>query len=209
MTNTSPSTNPEIEALLRDAAQGDVLAVHHLLEKHRGRLRRMIAARLDPRLAPRLDPSDVVQETLADAAQRLSDYLRDRPMAFYPWLYRLAADRLARTYKYHVSSTVRDISSEEPVDEPLPRRGDVRRALGRPPGGQRYDTRHGEWLARKFGDSWTDQGDRADGRGRSCDSWLALISISSRSMRSRQSLKLVWVWPRCGTSERSIVFGAC
>ncbi len=35
MTNTSPSTNPEIEALLRDAAQGDVEAVRSLLEKHR------------------------------------------------------------------------------------------------------------------------------------------------------------------------------
>jgi RNA polymerase sigma-70 factor, ECF subfamily len=116
MTNSSPSTNLEIEALLRDAAQGDVQAVRHLLEKHRGRLRKMIAARLDPRLAPRLDPSDVVQETLADASRRLADYLRDRPMSFYPWLYRLAADRLARTHKHHVASTVRGIGREEPID---------------------------------------------------------------------------------------------
>jgi RNA polymerase sigma-70 factor, ECF subfamily len=118
MMNISPSTNPDIEALLRDAALGDVQAIRRLLEKHRNRLRKMIAARLDPRLAPRLDPSDVVQETLADAAQRLSDYLRDRPMPFYPWLYRLAADRLARTHKHHVASTVRGIGREEPVDGP-------------------------------------------------------------------------------------------
>jgi RNA polymerase sigma-70 factor, ECF subfamily len=118
MMNTSPSTSPEIEALLRDAAQGEVHAIRCLLEKHRGRLRKMIAARLDPRLAPRLDPSDVVQETLADAARRLPDYARDRPMAFYPWLYRLAADRLARTHKHHVASTVRDIRREEPIDGP-------------------------------------------------------------------------------------------
>src|SRR5580658_3337714 len=118
MLNTSPSTHSEIEALLRDAAQGDVQAIRCLLEKHRGRLRKMIAARLDPRLAPRLDPSDVVQETLADAAGRLTDYLRDRPLPFYPWLYRLAADRLARTHKHHVASTVRDIRREEPIDGP-------------------------------------------------------------------------------------------
>jgi RNA polymerase sigma-70 factor (ECF subfamily) len=118
MLNTSPSTHSEIEALLRDASQGDVQAIRCLLERHRGRLRKMIAARLDPRLAPRLDPSDVVQETLADAAGRLSDYLRDRPMPFYPWLYRLAADRLARTHKHHVASTVRDIRREEPIDGP-------------------------------------------------------------------------------------------
>src|SRR5271166_6397846 len=101
MMKTGQSTDHEIEALLSDAAQGSVQAVRSLLEKHRGRLRRMIAARLDRRLAPRLDPSDVVQDTLADAAGRLTDYLRDRPLPFYPWLYRLAADRLARTHRQH------------------------------------------------------------------------------------------------------------
>ena len=49
-------------------------------EVYRDRLRRAIAARLDRRLSSRLDPSDVVQETMADAVRRLPDYLRDRPM---------------------------------------------------------------------------------------------------------------------------------
>jgi RNA polymerase sigma-70 factor (ECF subfamily) len=118
MMSTSPAINPEIDALLRGAAQGDVAAVRCLLERHRQRLRRMIAARLDRRLAPRLDPSDVVQETLADAARRLPDYLRDRPLPFYAWLFRLAADRLARTHRDHVGSTVRGIAREERIDGP-------------------------------------------------------------------------------------------
>jgi RNA polymerase sigma-70 factor, ECF subfamily len=116
MMNTSPASDPEIDALLRDAAEGDVTAVRCLLELHRQRLRRMIAARLDRRLAPRLDPSDVVQETLADAARRLPDYLRDRPLPFYPWLFRLAADRLARTHRDHIGSTVRGIGREERIN---------------------------------------------------------------------------------------------
>ena len=120
MTNTSPTTtNPEIDALLRDAAQGDMTAVRRLFEKHRDRLRKMIAARLDRRLAPRLDPSDIVQETLADAARKLPGYLRDRPLPFYPWLFRLAAERLTRTHREHVASSVRGIGREQRIDATL------------------------------------------------------------------------------------------
>jgi RNA polymerase sigma-70 factor (ECF subfamily) len=105
-----------MEAVLEDAARGDEGAVRSLLEVHRARLRGIIAARLDRRLAPRLDPSDVVQETLADAARRLPDYLRDRPMPFYAWLFRLAIDRLARTHRDQVVSSVRGIGREERID---------------------------------------------------------------------------------------------
>jgi RNA polymerase sigma-70 factor (ECF subfamily) len=118
VTNTNPSSVAGIEALLAVAARGDERAVRCLLEMHRDRLRRMVAVRLDRRLAPRLDPSDVVQETLADAVRRLPDYLRDRPIPFYPWLFRLAADWLARTHRDHVASGVRGIGREERIDGP-------------------------------------------------------------------------------------------
>ena len=94
MMNTNSSPSPKLDALLRDAAAGDAQAVRGLLERHRARLRRMIASRLDRRLASRLDPSDLVQETLADAARRLPDYLRNQPVPFYAWPFRLAVDRL-------------------------------------------------------------------------------------------------------------------
>jgi len=109
------ATNHELDALVRDAGQGDAHAVRCLLEMPRTGLRRMIAARLDRRLGARLDPSDVVQETMADAARRLPDYLRERPLPFYQWLFRLAADRLAWTHRDHVASTVRGIAREERI----------------------------------------------------------------------------------------------
>jgi RNA polymerase sigma-70 factor (ECF subfamily) len=120
MTNTDPQAHVGIEALLSEAARGDEGAVRSLLEAHRDRLRRAIASRLDRWLASRLDPSDVVQETLADAVRRLPDYLRDRPMPFYAWLFRLAADRLARTHRDHVVSSVRGIGREERIDGTWP-----------------------------------------------------------------------------------------
>ncbi|MBW3540277.1 MAG: hypothetical protein KY476_08400 [Planctomycetes bacterium] len=80
----------ELHDLIERAGRGEHQAVDELLATHRQRLRRMVAARMDPRLAARFDPSDVVQEALAHAARKLSDYLRTRPIPFYPWLRRLA-----------------------------------------------------------------------------------------------------------------------
>jgi hypothetical protein len=58
---------PDTDQLLNRASRGDGAARQQLLTRHRGRLRAMVAARLDRRLAARLDPSDVVQEALAEA----------------------------------------------------------------------------------------------------------------------------------------------
>ena len=73
----------------------------------------MIALRLDDRLAARVDASDVVQEALADAARKLADYARDRPLPFYPWLHRLAAERLAAVHRRHRRSKARSVTREE------------------------------------------------------------------------------------------------
>src|SRR5262249_37440030 len=67
------------------------------------------------RLAARLDPSDVVQESLADAARRLPDYLRDRPLPFLAWLRRLAADRLGALHRRHVRAGRRSVGREQTV----------------------------------------------------------------------------------------------
>ena len=64
-------TAPDTEALLRAAGDGDAAAREQLLARHRDRLRRMVAVRLDGRLAARVDPSDVVQEALIEADRKL------------------------------------------------------------------------------------------------------------------------------------------
>jgi RNA polymerase sigma-70 factor (ECF subfamily) len=105
---------PETERLLERAGRGDAAARGELFQQHRASLRRMVALRLDPRLAPRVDPSDVVQEALAVADRRLFDFLRDRPLPFYPWLRRLARDRLADLRRRHVRAGSRTVMREEP-----------------------------------------------------------------------------------------------
>jgi RNA polymerase sigma-70 factor, ECF subfamily len=102
---------PDTDQLLDEAADGDAAARQQLLARHRGRLLKMVAIRLDPRLAARVDPSDVVQEALAQADRKLDDYLHDRPVPFYPWLRRIAWERLVKCHRRHTARR-RDVARE-------------------------------------------------------------------------------------------------
>jgi RNA polymerase sigma-70 factor (ECF subfamily) len=115
-----PQPEPDTEQLLQDVSQGDVAARSRLLERNRPRLRQMIAVRFDRRLAARIDPSDVVQEVLMEADRQLPDYLRRRPLPFYPWLRQIASDRLAELYRHHVRAHRRSVTREEAAIPHLP-----------------------------------------------------------------------------------------
>src|SRR5262245_46889691 len=111
---------PDTEQLLDRVAQGDRAARGQLLERHRPRLRQMVALRLDRRLRARVDPSDVVQETLAEADAKLSGYARSRPLPFYPWLRGLAWERLVQAHRRHVRAGKRSVLREAGAGPPLP-----------------------------------------------------------------------------------------
>ena len=104
---------PDTEELLQRAGTGDQPARQQLLARHRGRLRQMVALRIDRRMAARIDPSDVVQEALADAARSLSDYLKQRPLPFYPWLRQFAWERLLQLHRHHLQAQRRSVSREQ------------------------------------------------------------------------------------------------
>ncbi|HEV3445403.1 MAG TPA: sigma-70 family RNA polymerase sigma factor [Gemmataceae bacterium] len=111
---------PDTEELLRRVDEGDGAARGELLQRQRSRLRRMVACRMDPRLAARLDPSDVVQETLAEADRRLEGYLDERPLPFYPWLRQLAWDRLVEQHRRHLRAARRSVLREQAEAPGLP-----------------------------------------------------------------------------------------
>jgi RNA polymerase sigma-70 factor, ECF subfamily len=105
-------TTADTEHLLEQAAAADGAAREQLLQRHRRRLGRMVAVRFDPRLAARVDPSDVVQETLAEASANLDRYLRERPLPFYPWLRQIAQRRLIELHRRHVQAGRRSVTRE-------------------------------------------------------------------------------------------------
>jgi RNA polymerase sigma-70 factor, ECF subfamily len=111
---------PDTEELLRQAEHGDLGARDGLLARHRDRLRKMIAWRIDRRLAARVDPSDVVQEVFLEASGKMDRYLRERPLPFFPWLRALAGEHLVALHRRHVRARGRSVLREEPGVLDLP-----------------------------------------------------------------------------------------
>jgi RNA polymerase sigma-70 factor (ECF subfamily) len=103
----------DTEQLLDRVAKGESSAAATLLDRHRQRLRRMVQLRIDPRLAARIDPSDVVQEALGEAHRRLPQFAAERPIPFYPWLRRIAWERLLQMRRHHLQAKRRSVMRED------------------------------------------------------------------------------------------------
>jgi RNA polymerase sigma-70 factor (ECF subfamily) len=115
-----PGDSGATEGLLAAAGGGNTAAWGQLLNRHRDRLRRMLALRLDDRLRGRVDASDVLQETFIEASQRLPDYLARPDLPFYLWLRFLAGQRLLITHRRHLGTRQRDAGREVPLDRGMP-----------------------------------------------------------------------------------------
>lgn len=106
------SSSAETTRLVRQAIHGDRAAMDELLGRHRAQLRRMVAVRMDARLQSRIDPSDVVQSVLAEAAQNMVAFPHP-PEQFYRWLRQLAWDELARLHRDHIKTKKRSVRRED------------------------------------------------------------------------------------------------
>ena len=100
------------QRLLVDVGEGNDAAVNELIERHRGAIRRMVAARMDRGMAGRVDASDIVQEALIEAHRRLADYLNDGSMPFHLWLRQIAKDRLIDAHRRNRAKR-RDVGREQ------------------------------------------------------------------------------------------------
>jgi RNA polymerase sigma-70 factor (ECF subfamily) len=121
----SETSDSDLREQLRRAAAGDEACWRRLLEEHNGRLRRMVAVRLDPRLQGRLDPSDVLQETYLEAARQLGDYLSRPGPPFHLWLRGLAGNRLNKLHRRHLGASKRDAGRDVSLDEAVPEASSV------------------------------------------------------------------------------------
>src|SRR5438046_6131620 len=108
----------QTDRLLDDARANAAGAADRLLGQFREPLRRMIDLRLDPAVARRVDASDIVQDVLIEANQRLTEYLKKPDMPFHLWLRHLAQDRIIDTHRRHRLAQRRSVDKEQPIARP-------------------------------------------------------------------------------------------
>src|SRR5437763_12547216 len=106
------SDSEETLALLRQVRAGEASAFDRLFARYQPQLRRFVELRLDPKLRPRLDPADVVQEAYMEALRRLPGFLDDPPMPFKLWLRQITLDRLLMMRRRHVGAARRSVDRE-------------------------------------------------------------------------------------------------
>lgn len=115
------SPSPDTELLVEQARQGDRRALDLLFSRNRGRLRRLVELRLDPRLQARVDASDILQEAYLDAVKRLPEQLENPRIPFFLWLRLLVGERLLQLHRHHLGTQMRDAAREVSLSRgPLP-----------------------------------------------------------------------------------------
>ena len=102
----------ETQGLIDRAIRGDQEAWGELLARHRDRLRRMVALRLDRRLQGRVDASDVIQDAMLEASRRLAEYRQNPTMPFFLWLRYITGQRLLEQHRRHLGAQGRDAGRE-------------------------------------------------------------------------------------------------
>jgi len=103
----------ETQELLIRAEGGEPTAVNQLMERHRQSLRQMVQLRMDRVLSQRVDASDIVQDVLLEASQRLLEFIHDARMPFHLWLRQLAKDQLIDTHRRHRLAQRRSLDREQ------------------------------------------------------------------------------------------------
>src|SRR5712691_11475653 len=91
-----------------------------ILEPFRHYLKVLAELHLDRRLRGKLDPSDVVQQTLMRAYPALGGLQRKEPEVLAAWLRRILASTLADAVK-HYERDMRDVGLERSLEADLDR----------------------------------------------------------------------------------------
>jgi RNA polymerase sigma-70 factor (ECF subfamily) len=108
----------ELEQALQRACRGDAASLSAVLGDARPGLLRFFELRLDAALRRRLEPDDLVQQLLLEAARRLPEWCAGRSYPFPVWLRLLAGQALAEARRRHLGAERRSVAREAEPERP-------------------------------------------------------------------------------------------
>jgi RNA polymerase sigma-70 factor (ECF subfamily) len=106
------SENHEDESLVERAREGDETAFRALADRYTARLHARIRRRLRPAMNRRVAASDILQEALLTAFQRLEEFECRDDGSFERWLGRIVENKIREIVRRHVSAGKRGVGQE-------------------------------------------------------------------------------------------------
>ena len=117
MSQQSPATEPCVDNLLDGARQGQPEVLGDLLQLYRNYLTILASTQLDRRLRRRMNPSDLVQETMLAAHRDFQQFRGNSEREFLAWLRQILINSLHHAVETHVKAKMRDIRREISIEQ--------------------------------------------------------------------------------------------
>ena len=106
----------QVDRLLQAARNGDAAALSTLFGLYQNYVRLLAASQIRARLRVRASESDVVQETLLNAARGFSEFRGNTGGEFVTWLRAILTRKIQTLIQTHVDAQVRDVRREISLD---------------------------------------------------------------------------------------------
>jgi RNA polymerase sigma-70 factor, ECF subfamily len=105
--------------LLERARNGDAEAMGLLFERYQPYLYLLAQRRLSPRIRTRVDPSDIVQQTLLEAQRDLTSFRGGAEEELLAWMRGILQHNVQQTVERHWQAKKRSVQQERSLNEPL------------------------------------------------------------------------------------------
>ena len=99
----NPLSVTEVPAHLEELQSGGDDALAAVFDEFRDQLDRIVDLRINPRLASRVDPADVLQESFLEARKKLPRYLKNTTVPVFVWLRGVVLDTLIHVHRRHLA----------------------------------------------------------------------------------------------------------